>query len=220
MDDEKSPVDPAPTHMPAKKKTGKKILFWVLIVLVIVAAAGGTYYWRDQVAKDAADQQAANIKTLQQAKSNLEKQLADEKATNAKLSATPTPVVACTNKAPSAAIIENIKASVTSGNTAALEGYMAPTVTVILAASEGIGPQTPKQAVSDVSNFITGATSPWNFALTASVLSSYGKGFYAKYFPSIAVVGKSANSKVIAFSFDCNGKISTIFQAANENLLQ
>jgi Tfp pilus assembly protein FimT len=200
-----------------KSNLGKTALIVLLIILLMVGSASGTYWWRNNSAKKYEKQQAASISQLQKDKADLEKQLA---AAKAKAVATPAPVTACSAKAPNAATIDNIQASITSGNTAALEGYMAPSVNVVIAASEAAGAKTPTQAVTAITNFIGDPTvGSWNFALSASVLSSYGKGSYAQYFPSIAQVGKATDKKVISFSFDCNGKISTVFMAANEGLL-
>jgi hypothetical protein len=95
---------------------------------------------------------------------------------------------------------------------------MAPTVKVIIAASGGVGDRAPTQAVSDISSYISSSTDPWNFALAKTETDGYAKGFYAQYFPGIAVIGKSANGIVISFSFDCNGKINTVFLAAQGTL--
>lgn len=207
------------TVKPAKSTRRKKVLIGLLILILIAAAAGGAYWCRDKAAKKTEKQQAADISSLQQTNASLKKQLAAEKVKNATAGADQT---ACASKAPGASVIENIQASITSGNTAALGGYMAPTVNVIIAASEGLGPKTPDQAITAITNFITPDTSSWDydFSLPASVLSSYGKGSYSKYFPGNAVVGKASNMQVVSFSFDCNGKISTVFVAADESLLQ
>ena len=149
----------------------------------------------------------------------LKKQLAVIQATSTLV---PDNQATCTAKAPTAQVIESIKSSITSGNTAALEGYMAPSVNTILAASEGVGAITPAASVAAISNFISSDIKSWdyNFSLSAATLKIYGNGEYKAYFPAIAVVGKASNGKVIAFSFDCNGKISTVFMAASDSLLQ
>jgi hypothetical protein len=208
----------------AKKTRRKTILLSLLIAVLLVATAGGSYWLRDSSAKVTADQQAANIASLQQTTTNLNKQLATEKAKGTK--ATPTPVgstCACTSTAPNAATISNIKASITSGNTAALEGYMAASVNVVYGGAMGSGAQTPTQAVTSITSFISSDTSSWdyNFSLSASTLSSYGKSAnYGKYFPSNAVVGKATNNQVISFSFDCDTKINTVLLATNESELK
>jgi len=212
----------APIAEVKKKKSSKKnFLKVILIILVILAlaATAGAYWLRDQAANDLNVKQSAEITTLQAAKTSLQKQLAVEKAKTTTITPEPT---TCSDIAPAASVIENIKASITSGNTQALEGYMAASVNVIIAATEGVGPSTPAVAVSNVTSFISSETfevSSWDFALPASVLSSYGSDGYAQYFPSIAVVGKSVNNKVISFSFDCNGDIDGVFLAASSELL-
>jgi len=224
MDEDIKPIEPIkPTEQVQKVKSPKKILggkvlFIILTLVLIGAAAGASYWWRDKTAKELEQKQTTDISSLHKTVTNLEKQLASEKAKNTK-TVVSTVQTTCTPQSPDASVVSNIKASITSGNTAALEGYMASSVNVIIAASEGIGPSTPTQAVSSITNFISDATSPWNFGLSASILSSYGDGSYSQYFPSIAVVGKSANAKVISFSFDCNGKIDIVFLAASEKLL-
>lgn len=202
---------------PAKKHVGRKILTVLLVLILIGTAAAGAYWWRDKEAKDVEAKKASEISTLQQAKKDLEKQLVDAKAKIANTADKAT----CSPQSPSDATIENIKASISSGNTAALEGYSAESVNVILAASDGIGAQTPAEAVGSVSSFIGDpTTTTWNFALGSSTLGSYSDGNYSQYFPANAVVGKSSTNKVIAFSFDCNAKISTILMASSADLLQ
>jgi len=209
------PIEPV---KPAKKSFNKIVLHVLFILILGGAVAGVSYWWRDKTANEIESQQTANLSSLQKTTDSLRTQLAAEKVKNTKTTVV-TNQTACTPVAPSASVIESIKASITSGNTAALEGYMAASVNTILAATEAYGPQTAAQSVSDVTSFIADATSPWNFALTASILSSYGSGGYEQYFPNNAIVGKSANGKVISFSFDCNAKISTVFLAASEELL-
>ena len=210
--------------MPEEKKTQstkdsaetkKKIGLIALILLLMVISAGAVFLWKNNEYKDVKKKKDAEIAALQKAKDDLQKQLTAAKETAA---STITPATPCTAKAPSASAIESIQDSIKSRNTAALEGYMAPTVKVIIAASGGVGDRTPTQAVSDISSYISSSTDPWNFALAKAETDGYAKGFYGKYFPSIAVVGKSANGIVISFSFDCNGKINTVFMAAKGTL--
>lgn len=217
------PVQPTSYQAPVEpikptKKSSNKLIIHILSILILGSIfAGGAYLWRDKTANEAIDKKTADMAVLQTAKSDLEKQLADEQASNIEVVADET---ACTtSESPVATVIENIKASITSGNTAALEGYMADSVNTILAATEAYGPQTPAQSVSAITSFIADATSPWDFALSASILSSYGSGGYEQYFPNNAVVGKSANGKVISFAFDCDAKISTVFMSISDELL-
>lgn len=217
MDKEAEPTEVeriAQPVKPAKKTSKKTILLSLLIIILLVAAAGGAWWWRDKSAKATEKQQAANISSLLQTNASLKKQLTakTKTATTAPAPAQP----ACASKAPDATTISNIEASITSGNTAALKGYMAASVYVVYVGAMGSGPQTSTQAVDSITSFITPDTTSWdyNFSLSASTLSSYAKSAnYGKYFPSNAVVGKAANNQVISFSFDCNGKISAVLLA-------
>lgn len=196
-----------PAHTPKKSKfNGKKLLMWLVLLLVIAGAAYAGYYYRDQQAKDQQKVDQATITALEAKNAKLTKDLAAAKVTNAVATA------------PSAEDLANIQAAIESGNTAALEQMMANPVTVILAASEGLGERTPTQAVADLA-YLDGGTDPWNFALAAATLSGYQTGGYAKYFPKTALVGKSANNYVVSFSFDNDGNISTIFMANSADLL-
>ena len=205
---------------PTKKNWSTRFVLFMLVLVLLVMTAGATYLWRDSKAKDAEKKQQATISALEQAKAVLETRLSNQKPT-ATDSNNVADETACTPVAPSASAIENIKASITSGNTAVLEGYMASSVNVVLAASEGQPAKTPTQAVLAVTDFISSDTASWdyNFALPASVLSGYSAGDYKDYFPSSAVVGKASNKKVISFSFDCDSKISTVFLVTSGDLL-
>ncbi len=177
----------------------------ILILLVGVVLVGGAGYYVWQKNRDTTTTKNDQPKATIQKAAN---------KTSTSQSTTPT----CTD--PSTAEVADIKAAITSGNTAALASYMAPTVKVILAATEGIGDQTPTEAVSDVTSFISG-TSSWDFALPAATLTAYKSTPYVTYFPDNAVVGKdSSTTKVISFSFDCDGKINTIFEVGQASSLQ
>ncbi len=203
----------------SKRHVMRKILLVLLGLILLGGTATGAYWWRDKEAKDYAVQKTTELQILRTKVSDLEKQLKDAKA---KIPGTIEEVVvtSCTAKQPVAASIENIKASITSGNTAALEGYMAASVNVIFAASDGLGPRTATQAVGDITSFIDDTTvATWSFSIPASELSSYGTGDYEQYFPATAVVGKSSDGKIISFSFDCNGKISTVLMSQSGDIL-
>lgn len=203
---------------PNNRAAVKTVLYGLLALILMGVTAGASYWWRDKTAKAFEKQQATTISSLQQSNASLEKQLVDQRAMNTKTVADQT---ACA-KAPSATMIDNIKASITSGNTAALEGYMAPSVSIVTAGSGVPSAETPTQAVIGITNFISSDAASWdyNFALSSLTLSSYSKGSYGQYFPSIAVVGKATNKKVISFSFDCNAKINTVLLAPSEDLLK
>lgn len=183
--------------MGTKKQSG---FSWLIILLIIIILAGGgfagykVYKSHSKSKKPAASQSASTQNTT--------------KAT--------APVSAV--KEPTAAELENIKASITSGNTAALEGYMASSVNVVIAASEGMGAKTPVDAINSLSYVNPGGTNTWDFALPASTLNAYQTGFYKQYFPTNAVVGKSSDGHVISFQFDNDAKIDGVFMAVTDAL--
>lgn len=215
---ELTPVAPEVTakFKSPKKSVGKMVLVIILVVL-LVASGVVAYMWRDSTATESEKAQAVNIAVLDEKIKVLE---ADLLAANGGIAAPGTGDDCCTAVAPSATVIDNIKASITSGNTAALEGYMAPAVKVVLAMAEGVAPGTPTEAVTKITEFISSATVPWNFEIEPAILGQYAAGGYGPYFPAIAVVGMSANSKVITFDFDCDGKISRVFMTSDASILQ
>lgn len=108
----------------------------------------------------------------------------------------------------------NIIDAMNSGNTAALDGYLAPSVFIIYAASENAGDVTDHaQIIDDLTN-VTGGSITWDFDLPASVIENYrnnpgAAGSYTKYFPENALVGKSSKDFVLSFTVE-NGLIITI----------
>lgn len=193
-----------------KKRYKKKWLKLLLVLLLIAGAAAGGYYYRDKEAKRQLDSKQAEIGALNDKAGTLEKELETEKAKRE--------AEEKSKKGASAKTLESIKAAINSGNTVALQSYMAPKIKVLLAASEGVGDRTPTEAIGDL-KYVENAAKPWEFSLPASTLNSYRNGAYRQYFPSDAVVGKSMDNFVISFTFDDNGKIDGIFMASDASLL-
>lgn len=209
-------IENMPTLAKKQPPIGKTVILILTILVLMFGSAIGAFYWRDVQANSLAKQQSDDIANYQKTITTLENRIADTTAGVPDNNPTP-----CAEIAPDATVIENIQLSITSGNTAALEGYMASSVNVILAASEAYGAQTPTQAIADISGFISDDINSWdyNFALPTTTLATYGQGSYAQYFTSTSVVGKTTNEKVISFSFNCLGEIDTVFLASNANLL-
>lgn len=202
-------ISPATSNAKPKKKL--RLLYPALLIVTLLAGSGA-FYWRDSQAKSQEKADQSTISKLESKVSELEKQLADAKRVSAKTEVTSE----C--KLPTATAKENIIASITSKNTAALEGYMAAIVKVILAASEASYDRTSEKAISDI-EYVINATAPWNFALSTATLDSYKAGFYKDYFKDSSVVGVASDKKVIVFNFDCAGKINGVFMAASSDLL-
>ncbi|MBK5239038.1 MAG: hypothetical protein JJE28_08030, partial [Actinomycetales bacterium] len=112
---------------------------------------------------------------------------------------------------PSAADIENIKASIITGNTQALVSHFTNPVMVILAASGGVGPSTPDEAALFISQRL-GDKTGWNFSPSAAQLASWHASFYEQYFPAGALVGVAAEGDIISLTFT-GTQISTVFVA-------
>lgn len=180
----------------------------ILLVLVMVGIIGyvGYYVYHSKNNANSAYSNAANVKV-------------GVKATPKKTVAKTTPSVAA-SPVISAALKENTAAAINSGNTAALEGYMATSVNVVIAASEKTGAETAAQAVSDLS-YLNSGTMPWNFSVAAATLTAWQNGFYKQYFGADkTIVGESANKYVVSFGVNTSGKIDTVFMAASADLLQ
>jgi predicted small lipoprotein YifL len=113
---------------------------------------------------------------------------------------------------------DNIEASISSGNTAALEGYLANPNTFIIAASECCGPQTPLQTISGL-DYLLNATGPWSRA-TETLVAEYRTGYYVDYFPEGAFVLLSSDTDPFVVSVQTEGdQIVGIFIAGGESLL-
>lgn len=205
---------PGPYSQKQHKSSKKPKILTALLIVLIIAGTGIMYWWLNKQCNEQKKQKDNQIAQLEQSKKDLEKQLDEEKAKNLKTAVTDT--TEC--KTPSDSVVSNVKDSITSGNTAALEGYMATKVTVILAASEGMGERTPSQAVADLTSFI-GGPSEWNFSLPEATLNKYKENSYKKYFKDGATVGRSVSTKIISFSYDCNGKINTVFLSPSEDIV-
>ncbi|MFO0882335.1 MAG: hypothetical protein U0491_02700 [Candidatus Saccharimonadales bacterium] len=210
MQDEQSVTQPS-TEKPNKSNPIKSVLLFLIVIVLLLAVAVAAYTYRDNKAKTELSQKQATIDQL----SKKVNELQNQSTTSQKTSTDTTTTTSNTN--PSASTIENIKAAITSGNTAALEGYMASSVNVVIAASEAAGARTPTQAVSDLS-YIKDSKN-WNFALDTATLNSFKAGFYMNYFKTNSVVGRASDGKVVVFNFNDQGKINGIFLAASDSLL-
>lgn len=205
---------PKPQNMP-KKKMAMSMWWMIILGILFLAALGflGWYWWQTQ----------AQLKSLGDEKTQLQSQIDTLKkaqstaSTTQPSSAAPQVATPC-NNAPSAALKENIKASLDSQNTAAIGSYAANPVKFVIAASEKGGNETPDQAAADM-NYTHTATGPWDFTLPAATTNTWKAGFYKDYFGTNTYIGKAASGMVASFDFDCNGKIKTIFLAADASLL-
>ncbi len=129
----------------------------------------------------------------------------------------PSPSTPVVDEAAVAAARESIAASISSGNTAALEGYLTDPVLVTIAATEFQEPQTPAESVSSVS-YVIDLAATWNFMLPEATLDQYRAGSYSQYFPADSLVGLSSAGAVIAFTM-VGADSSAIFMCIDQALL-
>lgn len=114
---------------------------------------------------------------------------------------------------------QTIQDSMDTMNTQPLAGYMASQVEVVIAASEGTPPKNPDEATLSL-DYFKNSKNPWDFNLSASVLSSYAKSpSYGKYFLENTYVGKAASGEIVSFHFGNDGKIDRIFMSVSESIL-
>lgn len=191
-----------------KKMDMGKWLNLILALLLVAALAFLAWYWM---------QAEADKKNLNAEKAALQSQLdalkAQKDEADAEVADQP-----CDNT-PSASRKENIKAALDSMNTAAFSTYTTNPVNYVLAASELGKDMTPDEAALAL-DYTHSATGPWNFSLPAATINAWKAGFYKDHFDDAnRYIGKAASGMVVSFDFDCNGKISKIFVAADEDLL-
>lgn len=202
----------APVLKPEKKHT--KLLLPIVLGLVIALLLGGLgYLWWQADALRKEKTAAETSKDELQAKVNeLTAKLAEATKSTEKEGTPPT----CDGTI-SDELQANIRDAIASGNTAALEGRMTNPISVVLAASDGIGPRTPAQAVADLA-YLESGTDPWDFNLPAATLDAYRTN-YGTYIGASALAGRSANKLVVVFTFDDCAKIKTILMSASEDIL-
>lgn len=196
-------------------RTGKGFKRLLLILLAVVLL--GCIIWLFLMLRESdkkitvldkqRSQQQKKIDSLQKALTAAEKkQTSDDK------------VAPACNDTPTATMRANIKAALDTKNTAAFVTYTTDPVKYVLAASEYGGDVSAVEAATSL-EYTHAATGPWGFTLPAATIASYEAGFYTDYFDVNTYTGKAASGMVVAFDFNCDGKISQIFVAAHEDLL-
>ncbi|HSE60869.1 MAG TPA: hypothetical protein VLA88_01085 [Candidatus Saccharimonadales bacterium] len=201
-----------PTGQQAKRsKPISKILLGIIILLLLIIGWLGWQWWMCIDHDKKTDDEKKQLQSqLEQSKKQLQEAL--------KANSTTAPKTAQCANAATQMLAQNIADAISSKNTAALQGYMANSVRVVIAASEKGGDESPADAVKSLEYTQTGLA-PWNFSLPSTEIAGYKAGSYKQYFPDNAYVGRSKDNMVVSFGFDCNGKINMVFMAANAELL-
>jgi len=103
----------------------------------------------------------------------------------------------------------NVRDAVSSGNTAALEGYFAPTVSVIIMSSECCGDMTPIHAIEAL-DYVTGAPGPWNWSIPPATLTQWHANYYyGSLFTGDDITGVAADGTVVSFGI-VGDRITTV----------
>ncbi|HWH98560.1 MAG TPA: hypothetical protein VNS80_09355 [Pseudolysinimonas sp.] len=97
---------------------------------------------------------------------------------------------------------QNVRDAITSGNTAAIEGYLSDPVRVIIMSSECCWDIDRAEAVDQLS-YVTGAPGPWNFNLPASTVDPWRTNVYYGYlFTGDDIVGRAADGTIVSFGIE------------------
>ena len=113
-------------------------------------------------------------------------------------------------------LIENIQAAVQSKNYAALEGYMASQVSVILYATECCGILSPQKATEQMS-YLNNGTPPWDFSLSNPIAQKLINADASNF--SGRLIGTASNGMVVSFNLNNQNKIDKIFISADYKLI-
>jgi hypothetical protein len=194
-----------------KKESVRQWLLWLLIAAtVLLLAASGYLWWLLQEANKVEDD-------LRRVNTSLLKRIDQLEAETKQDSSAESDDQAC-NDTPTQELKDNIKAALDTENTAVFETYVTDPVRYVLAASEYGGNVSPTEAATSL-EYTHEATGPWDFNLPAATVAAWDAGFYIDHFDSNTYVGRAASGMVVAFDFDCDGKIKQIFVAADEDIL-
>jgi hypothetical protein len=110
---------------------------------------------------------------------------------------------------------DNIREAITSGNTAAIEGYLSNPVRVIIMSSECCWDITPAEAVSNLS-YVTGAPGPWNFSLPSATTDPWHTNTYYGYlFTGDDITGRAADGTIVSFGIS-GDQVTTILMGFEE----
>jgi len=112
----------------------------------------------------------------------------------------------------------NLVDAVSSGNTAAIDGYLAERVRVVIAASEADMQQSAVDAVLSL-DYVQPGVGVWDFEIDPELVAVYaGSPYYGQFFPADAIVGRSSAGPLVSFVPD-GDTIGTIFMSIDENLV-
>lgn len=110
---------------------------------------------------------------------------------------------------------QNVQDAITSGNTAAIEGYLSDPVNLIIMASECCWDITPAQAVAEL-GYVTSAPGPWNFSLPAATVDGWRTNvYYGSQFTGDDITGRASDGTIVSFGIE-GGQITKILMGFEE----
>lgn len=109
----------------------------------------------------------------------------------------------------------NLRDAIASGNTAAVEGYLADPVTVIIMSSECCWDIAPAEAVESLM-YVTDAPGPWDWNLPASTIADWRTNqYYGDLFTGDDITGRAADGTVVNFGLT-GDRVTTILMGFEE----
>lgn len=198
----------------ANKPTwGKRIWRFLQAIFWIGVLLAGMWYYQQLKIDQLTSQKTEIAKQLEESKAaqkKAEKELADAQE---QLAATSTSVTVVPPL-----LLQNVAAAVSSGNYAAIDGYLADKVSYAIAASSGQGTLTKAQAIKQL-EYLNNGTAPWNFNIANATITKYKAGAYSSYINDDVIFGVSGNKYFVSFRLDSNNKIDQLFIASSTDLL-
>lgn len=186
-------------EQPAKKSIGIKILIGVAAILAIGAV--GFMVWRnDESSREnqKPKEESAKIKSTDDASSKVDKPA-------------PSPTPAPAPFKPSADMIENITAILSTVNTQPFEGYVADEVTLYYESAKPAATLKDKTQIAGTLQYFDDAKTPWDLNLSQTTIDHY-KSKFPSLFGDDCLAGHSADAgHVVSFCFTQEGKIHSIF---------
>lgn len=184
-----------------------KFLLGIVSTIVVVGIVGTAYYWGTQ--QKTLSIQSPSVTPQPQVQTTITVQ-----PTNAPTVTNP-PQGTSDFVNPSATIA-NIEASVKSKNYAALEGYMAPSVSVTLAASECCGTLSPAKATAQLS-YLNNGIEPWDFTDTNPIATKLRTADPTNF--KDAIIGTASNKFAVGFTLNNKYLINKIFMVIDYKLI-
>ncbi len=182
-------------------------LFWMGVFVA------GMWYYQQLKINELNDQKSEVTKQLQESKAAQKKAEAELVDAQKQLESTSTTVTVVPPL-----LKQNVEAAVSSGNYAAIDGYMADKVSYAIAASSGQGTLTKTQAIKQL-EYLNSGTAPWNFSIATTAITKYKAGAYSTYINDDVIFGASGNKYFVSFHLDSNNKIDQMFLASSTDLL-